>query len=85
MGDEDLEKAYKQFKDSFSEKDWCQVSPKMFFEYGFLGGLSLMLKKIDIYEIILEDILYADSITHEINCIVLEGKDRLQEALMDGE
>ena len=47
MDNEELERAYKKFKESFSVDDWPKVHPEMFFEYGYLAGLAAMetLKK----------------------------------------
>ena len=78
MNKEELEKAYKQFKESFSEEDWPEVNLEMVFEYGYLAGQSVMLQEMDICKDTLEDILYADTISSEINGIIVDAKDKLE-------
>ena len=77
MDNEELEIAYKKFKESFNNEGWAGVSPKMVFEYSYLAGQSSMLKEMDICNDTLEDILYADTISSEINGIVLDAKDKI--------
>lgn len=77
MDNEELEQAFKQFKESFSVEDWTNVNPEMFFEYGYLAGMSSMQKEVDILNDAMEDILYEDTISSKINCLVLDARDKI--------